>query len=402
MPINLKIVTCGFFPHGMACTERLLNYARGITEAGGKVQVLIGKAPERDLDSAKNKVVRGTHKGVAFEYTCGTTVSAGLIKPIALQIKGVFKISAMLLRERKDIDAVLFAMINSTVVAYIALLCRALGILCLREVSEIAFLGVTPRSILRRVYEYLFQQMYYKLFDGLVVISNPLREYLKSRIRKTARLLLVPVIVDPEEFVNERRTPTTEKRSIALCGALSQRKDGVLTLIRAFKQVSDNLTDLTLYLIGGTPGHEDELKSRELVKELGLESKIVFTGYVSRDRLRQLMCDASVLALAKPSSLQADYCFPSKLAEYLATGNPVVVTDTGEISLYLEDGVNAFITAPDSDAAFAQRLEFVLSNPEIARQVGRRGQEVALSSFDYRIQAKRIMSFVQKLKSNHS
>ena len=49
-----------------------------------------------------------------------------------------------------------------------------------------------------------------------------------------------------------------------------------------------------------------------------------------------------MLVLARPDNIQAKGGFPTKLGEYLATGNPVVVTKVGEIPNYLIDGVNAF------------------------------------------------------------
>jgi len=64
---------------------------------------------------------------------------------------------------------------------------------------------------------------------------------------------------------------------------------------------------------------------------------------------------AKILALARPKSKVADAGFPSKLTEYLSTGNPVVVTRVGEIPYYLKDNVHAFLTEPDSVNSFAER-----------------------------------------------
>ncbi len=402
--MNLKMILSLPYPHGMASTRRVHNHAKGIIEYGNSVKLLIIRPTERTSDSARNTAIKGTYEGVDFEYTCGvTTRPNSFIKLLLVRIRGVLVATAALVKQRKNIDAILIMTDSILFNVYFFLLTRVLRIIYVQEKNEIPFFDTTPRNILQRVYQYLYKRYIFKLPDGILVISNPLWEFFKTRIRKKARLLLVPIIVDPEEFVNERnRQKNTEELSIVLCGTLTQKKEGVLTLIRAFNKVSDKFNNLTLYLIGGVRGDEDELKSRELVKELGLENKVVFTGYVSRERLRQLMCNASALALAKPSSPQADYCFPSKLAEYLATGNPVVVTNTGEISLYLRDGVNAFVTEPDSETAFARKLEFVLSNPKLAQDVGRRGQKVALDTFDYKIQSKRIINFIQELKSKRS
>ena len=71
------------------------------------------------------------------------------------------------------------------------------------------------------------------------------------------------------------------------------------------------------------------------------------------------LCNAKLLALARPDSIQAQGGFPTKLGEYLATGRPVVVTKVGEIPDYLEDGVNAFL----SDINSGYSLLYFNDNP---------------------------------------
>lgn len=104
------------------------------------------------------------------------------------------------------------------------------------------------------------------------------------------------------------------------------------------------------------------------------------------------------MALPRASGIFSTAGFPTKLSEYLATAKPVVVTDTGDISKYLQDGVNAFLVPPDDAAAFAQALRHVMSHPEVARTVGRRGREVALKHFDCHLHSARIIKFIQAIQ----
>jgi glycosyltransferase involved in cell wall biosynthesis len=107
------------------------------------------------------------------------------------------------------------------------------------------------------------------------------------------------------------------------------------------------------------------------------------------------LCQASVLALARPSSLQAEAGFSTKLGEYLATGKPVVITRTGEIENYLKDDESAYLAPPDDMQAFAQRLHHALSHPDQARAVGQNGRVVVTSKFDYRTNALRLQEFIR-------
>jgi glycosyltransferase involved in cell wall biosynthesis len=380
---------------------RIHNYCRGIISAGGGAQILILRPTERSAETAQNTKQCGRHEGVEYEYTCGATIrSRSFIKRRWLEIKGIARATIAVVKDRERTDAVLLVTNFWPYIVYFALLCRSLGILCLQEKSEFPFHNRTPRNLIERVYQAAYKRHVYRCFDGLLVISHPLQEFFAGKIRRTAQLLLVPPIVDPKEF--SMRRDDTDELTIVYCGTLTQKKDGILTLIRAFREVCNKYDNLRLYVVGRGSGNNDEEESRQLARDFRIEDRIIFAGYVPRERLRRLVCDASVLALAKPTGLQSDYCFPSKIAEYLATGNPVVVTDTGEISRYLKDGLNAFVTKPDDTAAFAEKLEFILSNPGLAREVGQKGREIALDAFDYRIQARRIMSFIMALQAGRS
>ena len=123
---------------------------------------------------------------------------------------------------------------------------------------------------------------------------------------------------------------------------------------------------------------------------------MLFTGKLPRNDIPAYICNAELLALARPRSIVADAGFPSKVSEYLSTGRPVVVTKVGEIPAYLTDGQNAFLADPDSVSDFAEKLRLALMDEAQAMKVGTNGKEIAQSVFNYRFQATRILRFLAK------
>ena len=229
--------------------------------------------------------------------------------------------------------------------------------------------------------------------SGLFVISNPLREYYENLGIDPSKIHVLNMTVDVERFKNIKKAACREKY-IAYCGNVSNNKDGVDILIKSFALVCKKRPDIKLYIIGKTPSQTEASDNLRLIKSLGIEERIVFTGVVSSEQMPQLLKDAVVLALARPDNLQAKYGFPTKLGEYLLTENPVVVTSVGDIPLFLKDGVSALISEPSSVEMFAEKLLWALENPGEASVIGKAGAAVAAEFFNSDIETKKLLSVI--------
>ena len=73
------------------------------------------------------------------------------------------------------------------------------------------------------------------------------------------------------------------------------------------------------------------------------------------------------------------------------------MSDVGEISNYLEDGVSAYISRTNEPSEFAKKIDEALSNPEKSRVLGMKGKELAYSVFNYKTQARNIANFLISL-----
>ncbi len=229
-----------------------------------------------------------------------------------------------------------------------------------------------------------------KKLDKLFVISTALKNLFISKGVKASTVEIVNMIVDSSRF-NVNSTNSGEKY-IAYCGNASNNKDGVDKLIKAFKIVSISHPNVKLYIIGKAPSKRIDGGNLQLAKELGLMDKIVFTGLVPAEEIPQMLKDAEVLVLNRPDSVQAKYGFPTKLGEYLLTGNPVVVTKVGDIPKFLKDGVSALLASPFDDQEFASKICWLLDNPSSAVEIGKKGKDVALRYFDSLVESTKIIA----------
>ena len=92
---------------------------------------------------------------------------------------------------------------------------------------------------------------------------------------------------------------------------------GALNLVKAFHFI-DN-PNVRLVICGSGEAKD------EIAKIAAEDSRIDFRGQVSSDVARQCILDGDILVNPRPNdSVYTKYSFPSKIIDYLATGNPVV------------------------------------------------------------------------------
>ncbi|MFX0135593.1 MAG: glycosyltransferase family 4 protein [Candidatus Hodarchaeota archaeon] len=394
--MNIAIILYEPYPHGMACTTRIHNYAKGLKEIGVNLRILIPRPYENRGRYIRNDIIKGTHEGIRFEYPGGTTIKGNsFFKRRIISLKGDLNTARIIIKNRKEFDAVLMVGNFSISIIFFKIITSSLRIKYIQEKSELPFVFYKEKNMAMNIYSYLYIKYIYKCFDGIIVISKSLNDYFRKKIKKNAKLLLVPIIVDFDEF--KEPTQVSNKNTIVYCGTLSQEKDGILTLLRSFFLIKEKYPNVKLVIVGDTKDEKDKKIVKEMINNLEIRENVILTGYVTRKQLVSYLINARLLVLAKPSSIQSDTCFPTKLGEYLATGNPVVVTNTGEISQYLKDMESAFLSKPNNPESISEKLEYVLRNEQKSIEVGLRGKNVAISNFHHKKHAERIFKFICEL-----
>lgn len=254
------------------------------------------------------------------------------------------------------------------------------------EHPNASFCAYFPRTTLKK---YLIACAQY---DGIIVISDALKKFFIENGLHPDKVHIVNMIVDTTRFEGLHKIPM--ENHIAYCGTASNTKDGVDQLIKAFALVLRKHSNYKLYIIGSTPSKKQTFDNFELVKELGIENSVVFTGEVPAADIPQMLKNASILALDRPDNLQAKYGFPTKLGEYLLSTNPVIVTRVGDIPLFLTDGESALLAEPNSPLSFSDRICWAIEHPEEAKAIGECGRLVAENHFDFRKETDKLVKIM--------
>ncbi|ADH90490.1 glycosyl transferase group 1 [Ancylobacter novellus DSM 506] len=266
---------------------------------------------------------------------------------------------------------------------------RLFRVRILHEITEYPS-EVLPCSLYGRFSLWFWEKVFVRAVDRQVVISRALRAYVEA-LNPHAAILTIPAttVFGAREEWEPRGGPFT----FVYTGSLNERKDGVLSLVAAFRRLFEIYPDSQLDMYGHGYPHEAEAV-REMIDGQGLAGIVRLHAAIPSSEVPAVLHGASALVLCRPSSKQATGGFPTKLAEYLAAGRPVVVTQTGDIGLYLEDGVSAYLVPPDSVEAFAEGMRRVVDDPAQAERIGRVGWEVGRRHMDVEAAARRFLAWI--------
>lgn len=233
---------------------------------------------------------------------------------------------------------------------------------------------------------------------GMFVISNKLREYFISVGVKPDKVHVINMTVDSNRFAGIEKQK--KEPYICYCGTVSNYKDGVDILLESFGMVAKEIPNIKLYILGTRPFQKDNEINDSIIEKYSIRDRVFMPGAVPGSEMPQYLKNAEVLVLSRPDNIQAAYGFPTKLGEYLMTGNPVVVTRVGELDDFLEHKKSCLFAEPGNAGDFAEKFKWVLQHPDEAKEIGMNGKIVAEKNFNYQIEGKKIAEIITRDSKN--
>lgn len=206
---------------------------------------------------------------------------------------------------------------------------------------------------------------------GVIVLGKNLR-YLFSDLYSDAKIFVVPNGLKVENL------PAKEnKRSevvIRYIGSLTKSK-GTIELIEAAKILKESNTEFVMILNGIWRDKEFKDKCMRIIEENTLP--VHYCGEVTADEKNKAYSDSDIFVFT-PNSPEGH---PMIIVEAMASGLPIISTNQGAITESVLDGINGFIVKPDSPAEIAEKVRFLINNPEVRISMGVESRRLYLENF---------------------
>jgi phosphatidylinositol alpha-mannosyltransferase len=261
--------------------------------------------------------------------------------------------------------------------------------------------NVSGSELIRTFPEFLYpvRKMVDWKMDGIIGVSPLILKYFKGFKKPT---VVIPNGVDvsyfsPERFNDKKLmgaanpnifTPgRKDKINILFLGRMEDRK-GLIYLLRAFKKLCGNYSNLLLTVVGDGPMEEE---CRNFAKENSLDN-VIFKGRAPEDQAPFYYNDCDI------------YCSPAiygesfgiVLIEAMAAGKPVVAFGIdGYTSVLGKGSGKKFLAEAKNVSDLAEKLEMFIKDEKLRQKMGKWGME-EVQKYDWPKIADQVLAFYDR------
>ncbi|MFD1736551.1 1,4-alpha-glucan branching protein domain-containing protein [Bacillus salitolerans] len=218
--------------------------------------------------------------------------------------------------------------------------------------------------------------------DKVIVCSDFMKkEVITLEKSVESKICVIPNGVDQSFLENKteesNRLPLynqTDDQIVFSIGRMVPEK-GFETIIDAAPMVLTKFTNVRFILAGSGPL---EKKYDDLIQERGLQERIQLVGFVN-DKERNERLRTCVMAVF-PSTYEP---FGIAALEAMIAKKPVIVSNTGGLTSFVQNGITGITVEPESSEELAEAIIALLSNPSLADKIAQNAQQVAIEEYNW-------------------
>jgi glycosyltransferase involved in cell wall biosynthesis len=233
---------------------------------------------------------------------------------------------------------------------------------------------------------------------GIACNSCFTQDFLKSHFHITKPIHVIHPAVRPEKFGagadmsirEELRTRTRAKFKIPASSVVILSV-GRLVRRKGFGRIIDQIPRLiadgidVYYLICGTGAMKAELSAQAI--RLGVDSRVLFAGYISDEDLAGFYAACEIFALATFFDTKARSIEGFGIV-YLEAGffrKPVIASRSGGVEDAVQDGKTGILVDPNSAEEIYTALSQLASNTQLRAELGHNGYQRAQSNPSFQV-----------------
>lgn len=182
------------------------------------------------------------------------------------------------------------------------------------------------------------------------------------------------------------------KYLIGMIGAFHERKD-YRTFLEAGQMVLEKCPEVSLIAVGDGPN----LSACRKLVDAHFKNRVHFLGQV--EDVESLINVLDVGVLSTNAHVHGEG-ISNAIMEYMFFAKPVVATDGGGTPEIVLDGVTGFLVPSHSSKDLADKITYLLHNPKVALEMGKRGKMRVEEKFSLALMVDRYLNLYQEVFKN--
>lgn len=321
-------------------------------------------------------------KGVSVGYTNRKYIN------LISKRKSLVKEAKKWARENKDEEVTVF--VYQMTAYFMAAACtvkkinkNAKIVLIVPDLPQYMDMNMSTLKKLLKKLDWISIKKYMKKVDKYILYTKHMADFLKL---KDGTFTVMEGSYDASLMADEEITPSEDKLSIMYSGVLDLRY-GIRELLDTFKELPENYE---LWLTGNG-------NAVSLIKERAeRDSRIKYLGYLPtrKDLLNKQREATMLISTRDPNEPASTYCFPSKIFEYMVSGNPVLSTRINGIP---EEYFDYIIPIDSLDISYLKsEIEKIAGMSKEERLAfGKRAKDFVLNEKNCNVQMQRVINFIK-------
>lgn len=261
-----------------------------------------------------------------------------------------------------------------------------------------------PKSIKDKLLRFVVSWLYRLSFrcSDFAWFTNPGEETfcLENHMVTKAKTVLTVNAIDVRYFSAEAVPPgkieclrkefdILESDKVVIMVARLVWSKGIREFAEAAEMLKERCPDLKFLLVAPPEAGSPQAVPESYIRKI--ENCANFTWIEFRKDIRDLYALADLAVLP---SYYKEGGYPRALLEPMGLGKPVIAADTPDCRAPVESGKNGFLIPPRDSVTLAQRIEQIITSPELMKDFGQYSRIKVCKEYDDRIVAKKIIRHI--------
>ena len=236
--------------------------------------------------------------------------------------------------------------------------------------------------------------------DKVVVVTEEARDhYCDNYGSNPDRFIVVPNTIHPEIFLKYPLDEKIQERfdngfNLLYLGDTSLRR-GTADLIKAVKEVSQDISDIRLIIVGTSSEHSI---LETLVADLALQEHVFLEGWQDVSLFPSYIHASSVCLSPLERNIHHDTTFANKIFQYMAMGKPLIVSDCPAQEKVVKDTGSGIVYEAGNLRALSEAIKKLWSNHALREELGQNGKEAVLTKWNWEETSKDLIAYYRGIE----